>query len=284
MALIVTINAALMQRQSLADCPQALGVLNAPEHWRVIEFISDLHLHAAAPHTFAAWQEYMASLKADALFILGDLFEVWVGDDVAHSVSFEADCARVLRTKAERCDVYFMPGNRDFLVGEAFSQSAGFTLLPDPTLLCWSGQRWVLSHGDALCLDDVDYQRFRNEVRSQAWRSEFLGRPLNKRLALAKHLREQSQSRQRDIRASGQGYADVDTEAALELLITAESTTLIHGHTHRPGSHALGHGCLRTVLSDWDLADQPPRADALRLTRLDNTPQPQFSLERVTLA
>ena len=273
-----------MQRQSPADRAQALGLLNAPERWRVVEFISDLHLHSAAPETFLAWQDYMACLTADALFILGDLFEVWVGDDMAHTVGFEADCARLLRTTAERCDIYFMPGNRDFLVGEAFAQSAGFTLLQDPTLLCWSGQTWVLSHGDALCLDDVDYQRFRNEVRSQAWQCEFLGRPLDQRLALGRHLREQSQSRQRDIRASGKGYADVDAEAALELLLTAESTSLIHGHTHRPGSHALGQGCLRTVLSDWDLADQPPRADALRLTRLDNTRQPQFKLERVQIA
>lgn len=273
-----------MQRQSPADSAQPIGLLNAPERWRVVEFISDLHLHLAAPDTFAAWQDYMASLKADALFILGDLFEVWVGDDMARLGSFESDCARVLRTTAKRCDVYFMPGNRDFLVGETFSQSAGFTLLQDPCLLRWSGQKWVLSHGDALCLNDIDYLRFRKEVRSQAWQSEFLSRPLDQRLALGQHFRDESQARQRNIRASGRDYADVDAQAARELLGNAGAASLIHGHTHKPGGYALGNGFVRSVLSDWDLADQPPRADALRLTRLDDTPQPRFNLERILLA
>src|SRR5512140_2347250 len=133
----------------------------APPEWRTIDFISDLHLQVGEPETVAAWRNYMAQTPADALFILGDLFEVWVGDDAAATPGFAADCARVLRATATTKAVFFMPGNRDFLVGDEFAQSCRITLLPDPFVLAFDDRRWLLTHGDALCLADVEYMRFR---------------------------------------------------------------------------------------------------------------------------
>lgn len=251
-------------------------VLQAPPAWRVVDFISDLHLQAGEPATFEAWRRYMAGTPADAVFILGDLFEVWVGDDAAGAPGFEQDCARILADAAGRCDVFFMPGNRDFLVGQAFLGGCQTRLLPDPTVFDFAGQRWLLSHGDALCLDDTDYQRFRTDVRSPAWQQAFLARPLAERQGIARGLREQSEARKRTSRP--EDYADVDGAAARQWLAAAKATTLIHGHTHRPADHELGdvpnlmgapsgHGATqlqRVVLSDWDAAATPPRAQVLR--------------------
>jgi UDP-2,3-diacylglucosamine hydrolase len=246
-----------------------IAELTAPPVWRTVDFISDLHLQAAEPATFEAWRRYMASTPADAVFILGDLFEVWVGDDAASEPGFEHDCAAVLREATGHRAMLFMPGNRDFLVGAAFLASCGVQPLADPTVLGFAGQRWLLSHGDALCLDDVDYQRFRAEVRCEAWQRNFLARPLPERQAIARGLRQQSEARKRS--GSPADYADVDPEAARQWLAAARAGTLIHGHTHKPADHGLGrdaagHPLQRTVLSDWDAAATPPRTQVLRLT------------------
>jgi UDP-2,3-diacylglucosamine hydrolase len=155
--------------------------LVAPPEWRTAEFISDLHLQASDPATFDAWRAYMRKTTAGALFILGDLFEAWVGDDVALAPGFEADCAAVLRATATRLPVFVMHGNRDFLVGAGLMQSSGATLLEDPTVLSFLGRRWLLTHGDSLCLDDTEYLAFRAQVRTPAWQREFLARPLAER-------------------------------------------------------------------------------------------------------
>lgn len=195
--------------------------------------------------------------------MLGDLFEVWVGDDVLDSnAPFEQHCAQILRQAADRLALFFMPGNRDFLVGPRCMAHSRTTLLADPTVLTFCGQRWLLSHGDALCLDDVDYLKFRQQVRSPAWQAAFLAKPLAERQALARHMREQSQARQQ----TTTDYADVDSAAARQWLQAASASTLIHGHTHQPGAHDLGGGLSRVVLSDWDAEAHPPRADALRLS------------------
>ena len=241
-------------------------VLLAPTHWRQIDFISDLHLQASEPATFQAWQHTLQTTSADALFILGDLFEVWVGDDVAPTLetsSFEAQCGRVLQATAQRLPVFFMHGNRDFLLGPAFARACGMTLLADPTVLSLGNERYLLSHGDALCLDDTDYLQFRNQVRSAGWQEAFLSQPLAQRQAIARDLRAQSESRKR----SGVAYADVDAQAARDWLQTANASTLIHGHTHRPADHDLGEGLRRIVLSDWDAGAQPPRQQVLSLHR-----------------
>lgn len=240
--------------------------LDAPTHWRNIDFISDLHLQASERDTFNAWTAYLKSTQADALFILGDLFEVWVGDDVATENSFERQCANVLKQAAQRFAIYFMRGNRDFLVGQDFMRLCGATLLTDPTVLTSGSQRWLLSHGDELCLDDVDYQRFRTIVRSSQWQSDFLSKPLTERKSLARGMRSQSEAHKK----SAQTFVDVDGPAATQWLRQARATTLIHGHTHQPAQHDLGHGLQRIVMSDWDAAAQPPRAQVLRL-HLPNT-------------
>ena len=238
--------------------------LIAPSHWRTVDCISDLHLVASEPATFAAWQRYMAETSADAVCILGDLFEVWVGDDAvaADPGGFDAACMEVLRAAAGQRPVYFMHGNRDFLVGRAGLAACGVALLNDPTVLQFAGQRWLLSHGDALCLDDTDYLQFRALVRSPQWQTEFLAKPLAERQQIARGIRSQSEQRKR----SGAIYADVDTTAARDWLQAAQAPVLIHGHTHRPARHDLGDGLQRWVLSDWDLAATPPRGEALRLS------------------
>ena len=249
----------------------ATGELTAEPSWQTVDFISDLHLHASEPATFAAWQHYMQSTPADALFILGDLFEVWVGDDAVSddlagtAASFEDQCAQVLGEAATRLPLFFMHGNRDFLVGQHFADLCNMTLLADPTVLVFpssSSQRYLLSHGDALCLGDVDYMQFRQQVRSPEWQQTFLAKPLAERQAIARGLRQQSEAK----KLVGNDYADVDTDAALQWLQAANAKTLIHGHTHKPATHQLDATNQRIVLSDWDASATPPRAEVLRLT------------------
>ena len=138
--------------------------------------------------------------------------------------------------------------------------------LSDPTSLDFQGQRWLLSHGDALCLDDTDYQRFRAQVRSADWQQAFLSRPLAEREAVARDLRERSEARKQSMAHDPELWADVDAAAAREWLQRAGAPTLIHGHTHRPAEHDLGNGLRRVVLSDWDANARPPRLEVLRLT------------------
>ena len=235
--------------------------LVAPAQWRTVDFISDLHLQACDPATFDAWRAYMRGTPASAVFILGDLFDVWVGDDAALSPGFEADCAAVLKDTASRLPVFFMHGNRDFLVGPAAMRATGATLLDDPTVFSFLGRRWLLTHGDALCLDDTEYLAFRAQVRSPHWQRDFLSKPLAERRAIGRGLREQSEARKR----SGVAYGDVDATTAAAWLQAADAPVMVHGHTHRPADHALGNGLRRIVLSDWDAAAVPPRLQVLRV-------------------
>ncbi len=252
--------------------------LTAPSDWRTVDFISDLHLHASEPATFTAWQHYMQSTPADAVFILGDLFEVWVGDDTVSdtvgdhlasaAASFEDQCAQVLGQAATRLRLFFMHGNRDFLVGQHLADLCNMTLLADPTVLVYPSsldQRYLLSHGDALCLGDVDYMQFRQLVRSPEWQQAFLAKPQAERQAIARGLRQQSEAK----KLVSTDYADVDASAALQWLQAANAKTLIHGHTHKPATHPLDAAHQRIVLSDWDASATPPRAEVLRLMHLD---------------
>lgn len=256
--------------------------LHAPSRWRCVDFISDLHLQADAPETFEAWKDYLQRTPADALFILGDLFEVWVGDDMLEQDrSFEQQCVAALRAAAARADLYIMHGNRDFLMGPALMQACQSTLLEDPTTLVFGEQRWLLTHGDALCVDDTNYMRFRTLVRSPRWQQEFLDKPLPQRLDLVRQIRQHSDARKR----GGVFYADVDTPAALASLREAQADHLIHGHTHRPGTHPLGEsaaGHTRIVLSDWDLGARPARAQVLRLTLATPGSTPGVTVQRLS--
>jgi UDP-2,3-diacylglucosamine hydrolase len=245
--------------------------LIAASTWRTVDFISDLHLQASEAATFNVWRQYMQGTPADAVFILGDLFEVWVGDDALQGGSFESQCADVIRQTSARIPVFFMHGNRDFLVGSALMFRCNARLLDDPTVLVFEDQRWLLSHGDALCIDDLPYMQFRALVRSPEWRQAFLAKPLTERQAIARGLRQQSEAKKQ----AGPGYADVDTTTTRQWLLTARAATLIHGHTHQPAVHDLGDGMCRVVLSDWDANATPARVEALRL----NT----GGLKRITL-
>lgn len=249
--------------------------LHAPSRWRCVDFISDLHLQAADAATFGAWAAYMQSTPAQAVFILGDLFEVWVGDDALLPGSFEAKCASVLRAAGERLALHIMQGNRDFLMGPALMQACAATALPDPTVLAFEDQRWLLSHGDALCLDDHAYLAFRQQVRQGAWQQDFLAKPLHQRQAIARGIRHASETRKHENTA----YADVDTEAAITLLHASGCSRLLHGHTHKPAQHTLDATHTRTVLSDWDMRAPMPRAEVLRLSLGGET----FRLERISL-
>lgn len=231
--------------------------------WGTVDFLSDLHLDADHPATLATLASHLRHTPADAVLILGDLFEAWVGDDARHE-GCEHHVAELLQQASARIAVGFMPGNRDFLVGSAFLRDCGLLALADPTLLSVCGRRLLLSHGDALCLADTDYLRFRAEVRSEAWRQRFLAQPLAQRRALAAQMRAASRARQ----AAGQPetWADVDHPAALHWLQQAGAADLVHGHTHRPGDHGLAPGHQRRVLSDWDCdGPGPARAEVLRL-------------------
>jgi UDP-2,3-diacylglucosamine hydrolase len=235
--------------------------LQAPENWRTVDFISDLHLQEQEMATFEVWQTYMQNTTADAVFILGDLFEVWVGDDaVAHHV-FLQQCASVLKSCAATKHVAFMRGNRDFLVGASFLDECQVQDLQDPTLLNFAAQKILLSHGDAGCLADTSYQEFRLMVRQETWQSTFLAKPLSERESIARQLRMQSELRKKDPRTL---YADVDDGWTAKWLAQTEASSLVHGHTHRPDDHRLGSDQTRHVLSDWDAAAATPRAEVLR--------------------
>lgn len=242
------------------DAPAA-GRFVAESSWRAIDLLSDVHLRADRPATFATWRARMLGTDADAVLILGDLFEAWIGDDCAGS-GFERSCVDVLRDASRQRVVAFLCGNRDFLVGDAMLADAGVVRLADPTLLeAWT-HRALLTHGDALCLDDVHYLRFRAEVRDPAWAAAFLARPLAERRELARLMRDASVAHQ----AAAAAYADVDDGAAAAWLQAAGASVMVHGHTHRPGTHALPGGGTRQVLGDWAFEDGPPRARTLRLT------------------
>jgi len=240
------------------------GALTIPVTWQTLEFVSDLHLDSAHSATLRAFADYLVSSTADAVFILGDLFEVWPGDDaIDERGSFERHCCALLARAARLRPLYCMHGNRDFLIGEGFTRHCRIPVLADPTVLAFAGQRWLLSHGDALCLDDVEYQQFRRQVRSLQWQAALLARPLHERRAFATQARNQSQMR----KDSGTThYADVDTPAALQWLHAADCHALIHGHTHRPADHRLDANHTRHVLSDWELDSRWPRAEILRLS------------------
>lgn len=255
---------------TLLDGPLgAASEIHAAPHWRGIELLSDLHLGEQAPATAHALAEHLAASDADLIVLLGDLFEVWIGDEQldapADPVSPMAQALQALAEAARRRPVAMLTGNRDFLLGPEAARRLGWTVLPDRCVLQAFGHRQVLVHGDAECLDDRDYQRFRAQVRTPGWREAFLARPLAERMAVARSMRDGSEQRKREQGLAG--YADLDRAEMLSLLAAAGADRLIHGHTHRPGDERLGPGLSRHVLSDWDLDGQhgPARAEVLRL-------------------
>lgn len=224
-------------------------------------FVADLHLSPATPEISERFERFLAGPASQArrLFILGDLFEAWAGDDDLAD-PFNARIVQALRAAAAQgAALYFLPGNRDFLVGEDFAAATGCTLLPDPYPCEIAGKRALLTHGDLLCTEDADYQRFRAEVHSPAWREAFLALPLTERKRRIAKLRAQSEAEKQTKPAA---LMDVAAATVVAWLADSGAELLIHGHTHRQGHHALtvaGHRRERWVLGDW----QPDHGNAL---------------------
>lgn len=216
-------------------------------------FISDLHLKSEAPHLSRILLELLqgAAARAEALYVLGDLFEAWPGDDDAGD-PFNAPVIGAFRALAERgVPLHFQHGNRDFLLGAGFAQATGGTLLAEEMVVDLHGTRTLLMHGDQLCTDDVGYQQFRVQVRNPAWQQALLQQPLVARKHLARQLREGS-----DAAKAGKStdIMDVNADAVAAAFRRHGVTRLIHGHTHRPGRHIHevdGRACERIVLADW---------------------------------
>jgi UDP-2,3-diacylglucosamine hydrolase len=234
-------------------------------------FISDLHLDASRPHITALFQNFLGgdARDADALYILGDLFESWIGDDDNAELALHVgDALRVLTDAG--VPVSFMHGNRDFLLGSEYAKRAGIKLLSDPAVIDLYGEKTLLLHGDTLCTDDQAYLKFREQVRSPIWQQNFLARSLAARREFAAHARVESQQHTATAKPD---IMDVNTTAVDAMLREHGVHRLIHGHTHRPFVHTLeinGKTATRIVLGDWYEQGSVLRvgADGARLTAL----------------
>lgn len=216
-------------------------------------FISDLHLSEERPEANERFIEFLEgkAAAAEALYILGDLFEYWIGDDDLEE-PFNAVMAGMLgRLATHGVALYVMHGNRDFLMGERFCAATGAQLLPDPTVHEIQGVKTLLMHGDTLCTDDLDYQNWRRTARSEAWQRDFLAKPRAERRSTILGLRERSKA---VIQAKPAEIMDVNDTAVAQALQSHQVTRLVHGHTHRPGQHKValqGRQAQRWVLPDW---------------------------------
>lgn len=215
-------------------------------------FISDLHLHPSRPAAIEAFFEFLNAQAAEqeALYILGDFFDTWVGDDDDEPVYFDI-ASQLHACAASGTGVYLMHGNRDFLLGQAFATRAGATLIPDPSVIDLYGRRVLLMHGDSLCTRDTEYMAMRQQLRSDAWQAQILAESLQARRAFADGLRAKSKmmnsSKPEDI-------MDVTPEAVVSTMDEHNVQCLIHGHTHRPARHSLqlqSATAERIVLGDW---------------------------------
>lgn len=217
-------------------------------------FISDLHLCASRPHITAAFLHFLQNTasQATALYILGDLFEYWAGDDDIENSHIQPIIKAFNALTNTGVSVYFMHGNRDFLIAEGFCSAANIQLLQDPMLIDLYGKKALLSHGDDLCTDDVAYQDFRRQVRAQKWQLDFLSQPLPARKQQIEAIRLRSEQEKSQKPAQ---IMDVNQAAVDALLVVHDyPELLIHGHTHRPYQHQIqldGHAITRWVLGDW---------------------------------
>ena len=211
-------------------------------------FISDCHLDPGRPQVTQALTAFLQQRAAHAshLYILGDLFEVWLGDD--DTAPEYRPVIDSLARLSDSCDIFFMAGNRDFLLGEDFAARVGLTLLHEPHALQLGQSRVLLLHGDSLCTDDHDYQAFRAMVRNPQWQAEFLAKPLPERRQIAAQLRRDSVAAM-SLKASE--IMDVNHAAVTECFRQHDADVIIHGHTHRPAVHRYEAEMTRIVLGDW---------------------------------
>jgi UDP-2,3-diacylglucosamine hydrolase len=215
-------------------------------------FISDLHLQEERPDVCRAFFHYLQNLPGDAqaLYILGDMFEVWIGDD--DDSPFNLSVLKQLKEASARIPIHVMPGNRDFLFGKNFCLASGCLLIDDPTVIDYHNQPYLLMHGDSLCTQDQAYMAFRSQVRSQQWQAEILALPLAQRRTLAEQLRQTSMQAND---GKSEEIMDVTPAEVIKVMSDHKVLTLIHGHTHRPAKHQLlldGQPAQRWVLGDWD--------------------------------
>jgi UDP-2,3-diacylglucosamine hydrolase len=219
--------------------------------------LSDLHLQVAHPLTCAAFFGFMRqrARDTDALYLLGDIFEYWAGDDDLDDPFNQSVCAAIRAVSDSGVAVYWIAGNRDFLVGPAFAAAAGLTLLAEPHVTSIGGVRLVLVHGDAECTNDTNYMAFRAMVRQPAWQAQFTARPLAERKAIIAGMRDNSRSAQG---AKSYAIMDVTPQAIADVFAATGTSVMIHGHTHRPALHQTGT-TRRYVLPDWELDDGAPR-------------------------
>ncbi|WP_020409385.1 UDP-2,3-diacylglucosamine diphosphatase [Hahella ganghwensis] len=215
-------------------------------------FISDLHLDESHPEITEFFFLFMNKIASDAdrLFILGDFFEAWIGDDEQTPLQVKvADC---LANQANRgTEIFLMHGNRDFLLGEQFAAQCEAKLLDDPTIIDINGRRTIISHGDNLCIDDKEYMKFRSFARNPAWQQQVLGRPLDERKKMAEQMRQLSMAKNQQKSAE---IMDVNQEEVEKVLDQYDVDLMIHGHTHRPQTHEIDLGnktAQRIVLGDW---------------------------------
>ena len=217
-----------------------------------ILFVSDLHLDADRPDTIRRFTDFVSrrALEADALYILGDLFEAWVGDD-EDDVRLDPVLAALARLHAAGVPTAVMHGNRDFLLGPQFCAATGCRLLDDYELIELAGTPVLLTHGDLLCTDDTRYMSLRATLRNAAWQHEFLAKPLAERRTIAAELRQLSAS---EIAAKPEDIMDVNQNTVVDAMRRHAVTTLVHGHTHRPNVHRFeldGRQAVRIVLGAW---------------------------------
>ncbi|MBX2807343.1 MAG: UDP-2,3-diacylglucosamine diphosphatase [Cellvibrionaceae bacterium] len=219
----------------------------------MIYFISDLHLCAQRPQITQAFYHFLntQAKDADALYILGDFFERWLGDDDDTPV-YRAIMQALQNYSARGTQLFVMRGNRDFLLGKDFAQSVGAKLLEDPTPIQLNQHTALLMHGDSLCTDDQAYMDFRKTVRDPLWQQAILAKPLSERKAIAAHMRASSHA-MNSLKAAD--IMDVNPSRVQEVMLAHQTPLLIHGHTHRPARHSLsvnGQSAERIVLGDWD--------------------------------
>lgn len=226
-------------------------------------FISDLHLDNARPNIIALFEHFLAheARDADALYILGDLFETYIGDD--DNASLPARVAAALKSLSDSgVPVFFIAGNRDFLLGEDYARRAGMKILQDGATIDLHGTPTLLLHGDALCTDDAAYQAFRKQVRDPAWQRAFLTQPLDARRAFAQQARDASRAH---TSRTDMAIMDVNQAAVESAMRNASVMRMIHGHTHRPTNHDFdldGSDARRIVLGDWYEQGSLLRVDA----------------------
>ncbi len=216
-------------------------------------FISDLHLSEERPHTTAAFFDFLERNAAvcDELYILGDFFDAWIGDDDDRPLA--EDVAQALKNIAAKgVQIFFQHGNRDFLLGKDYAARCGMQLLPALHIIEREGQRCLLAHGDQFCTQDVAYQQFRTLVRDAGWQQDFLAKPITERRAVAAQLRAKSKEANS---MKAEDIMDVTPSEVVKVLIGQQCNILIHGHTHRPARHSLtlpnGSAAERIVLGDW---------------------------------